>query len=122
MYPYNLCYYAVAASNIIIAHPGQDVELSCSLGETSGSIRWLVDHNGPYGVNSLRGGILDGYSAHADSTSIIIQNIMMNDSRNGTEYQCETTRNTMIQPSDTVYLLYVAGEFQHIRRWISLIL
>ena len=118
-------FYTVAASNIIIAHPGQDVELSCSLGETSGSkviIRWLVDHNGPYGINSLRNGILDGYSAHADSTSIIIHNIMMNDSRNGTEYQCETTRNNMIQLSDTVYLLYVAGEFQHIRRWISLIL
>ena len=117
MYAYNLYYYTVAAQERVFAHPGQDVELSCSLGETTGgrrSIGWLVDHWGPYGVSSIRSGILTGYSAHADSTSIIILNIMMNDSRNGTEHQCVTiSSNMMVQDySDTIFLLYVAGEYQ----------
>ena len=119
MYAYNLYYYTVATQEEIIAHPGQDVELPCNLGETTGGrqiIGWLVYNMGPYGVSSLRGGILTGYSAHADSTSIIIENIMMNDSRNGTEHQCvKMSFNMMIQDySDTIFLLYVAGEYQHI--------
>ena len=113
-------YYTVAASQErVVVHPGQDVELSCSFGETTESkqsIGWLVNYQGPYGVNSLRSGLQDGYSAHIDSTSIIILNIMMNDSRNGTEYQCVTMNaNMMIQASsDTIFLFYVAGEYQHI--------
>ena len=85
------------------------------LGQTTGSTRnytgWLVDNLGPYGINSLRFGLLTGYSTHAGSTSIIIENIMiMNDSRNGTdhEHQCVTMGNMMIQDySDTIFLLYV---------------
>ena len=132
MYAYNLCYYytvaAQQARKIVIAHPGQGVELSCSLGETTENrkiIAWKVDNVGPYTVNSLRNGILIGYSAHTHSTSIIIQNIMMNDRRNGTEYYCViiTNSNVVLQESDTVFQLYVAGEFQHnIRRWILLML
>ena len=102
--------------NIVIsAHPGQDVELSCSFGETTGNtqtIGWLVGGGGPYGINSLSNRVLVGYSAHTHSTSIIIQNITMNDSRNGTEYQCVTIINdNVIQlRSDTVFQLHVAGE------------
>ena len=119
----NLCYYAVAAQEshiIVTAHPGQIVELSCSLANTTGNrqtIAWRVDNMGPYTINSLRSGILTGYSSHILGTSIIIQNIMMNDSRNGTEYQCVTiiiNSNVLLQEGDTVYQLYVAGEFQHI--------
>ena len=103
------------ATNIVItsAHPGQDVELTCSLDKTTDrQIKgWLIDHTGPYGVNSLLNGILDGYSTDFGN-SIIILNIMMNDSRNGTEYQCVImTTDMMIQEeSDTVFLLHVAGE------------
>ena len=121
MYACNLCYYTVAAQearNIFIAHPGQSFELLCNLANTTGNrqtIAWRVDNMGPYTVNSLRNGILVGYSAHADSTSIIIQNIMMNDSRNGTQYQCVIIRNrysNVVLHDGEVLQLYVAGEFQ----------
>ena len=123
MYAYSLCYYTVAAQeghNIMIAYPGENVELSCSLAETTGNtqnIRWLVGGEGPYGANSLFSGILTGYSANLDTTSIIIQNITMNDSRNGTEYQCVTASNlNVIQKEGDTVQLYVAGEYQHILR------
>ena len=67
---------------------------------------------GPYGVNSLHNGILDGYSAHAHTTSIIILNIMMNDGRNGTEYQCGMIRGLFLEQESDAILLYVAGGFQ----------
>ena len=115
-----MCYYTVAAHegyNTVIAHPGSFVELSCNLVRTTRNlnIRWLVDYSGPYGINALYNGLLDGYSASAHTTSIIILNIMMNDSRNGTEYQCVSmSYNNMIeQVSDIIFLLYVTGKFQH---------
>ena len=105
----------VSAQKGISAHPGQDVELSCSLAEISENrqiIGWILGNLGHHGVNSILNGRLAGYSAHTHSTSIIIQNITMNDSRNGTEYQCVTiTNDNVIQRwSDTVFQLYVAGE------------
>ena len=66
----NLYYYVVAA-NTVIAHPGQDVELSCSLATLEGT-GWLVGNEGPYGVSSLLNGILDGYSAHIQTNSLMI--------------------------------------------------
>ena len=113
---YNLfsIFYAVAvtAGPIVIAHPGQDVELICNSG--LGNIGWLVDHTGPYGVSSLHNGILDGYSAHFHTASIIILNIMMNDSRNGTEYQCGIIyiRGLFLEHESDPITLYVTGEFQ----------
>ena len=101
--------------NTVIAHPGQNVELLCSIGETTGgmhNIGWLVDGIGPFGVNSLLNGILDGYSAHAHTTSIIILNITMNDSRNGTEYRCGIIRDSFLAQENDSILLYVTGEFQ----------
>ena len=84
------------------------VGLDQTTGSTRNYIGWLVDNLGPYGINSLRFGLLTGYSTHADGTSIIIENIMMNDSRNGTEHQCVTMGNMMIQDySDTIFLLRV---------------
>ena len=73
---------AQEARNIFIVHPGQNVKLSCSLANTTENrqiIGWLVDHNGPYRVNSLRSRILAGYSSNILGISIIIQNIMIND-------------------------------------------
>ena len=96
---------------IISARPGQDVELTCSLGKSTENrhIGWMIEYTGPYGVNALLNGILDGYSADL-GTSIIIENIMMNDSRNGTEYQCVTIGMTTQQESHIVFLLHVTGE------------
>ena len=82
--------------------------------------RWLVNHTaGPYGVNALRNDILTGYSAALDSSNLIVENIMMNDVRNDSDYRCVIiSQNTSIQhpsilrESDPT-LLYVAGEYQY---------
>ena len=87
------CIYYVAAAQegpgIVIAHPGQDVELLCSVTVTdSGSqAAWLINNNmGPYRVNAIRAGLLAGYAATLISNNLIVLNIMMNDDRNGSNY------------------------------------
>lgn len=98
--------------NIVIAYPGQEVELICSLGWISGSTEWIINNMGPYGVSSLYNGLIDGYSASTHTNSIIILNITMNDSRNaGTEYQCGIFSGSFSLWDDLI-TLYVAGEFQ----------
>ena len=87
------CTCTVAAQEgpgMVIAHPGQDVELLCTVTVTSPNqtTGWLVDNMGPYRVNAIRGGVLTGYTATLDSSNLIVENIMMNDGRNGTEYIC----------------------------------
>ena len=69
-------------------------------------VEWLINHMGPYGVSALYNGIVRGYSTNLQNNNLIIENIMMNDFRNNTEYTCE--RNT--QTSDPT-ILYVAGEY-----------
>jgi len=72
--------------------------------------RWEIGHAGLYGVNALLNGQLPGYSTN--ERNIIVENIMMNDSRNGTEYRCMLFNNmgTMLNESDPI-ILYVAGEY-----------
>ena len=106
-----MCYYIVAANRVVIAHPGQDVELTCSL-ESDVMIGWIVGNMGPYSVNALHNGILDGYSANIHTTSIIILNILMKDSRNGTEYRCGIVRDAFLESESDAITLYVAGELQ----------
>ena len=88
---------------------------------TSGSqtTGWLVNNMGPYRINALRNGILTGYSATLDSNNLIVENIMMNDVRNGSEYRCVIipaqgmiTISNIIDESDPT-ILYVAGEYQY---------
>ena len=67
---------------------------------------------GPYTVMSLQNGIRDGYSRSGNN--LIVENIMMNDDRNNTEYRCViTTQDTtaVLRESDPAFL-YVAGEYQ----------
>ena len=54
---------------------------------TSQTTGWLVN-NEPYRINSLCNGILTGYSATLGGGNLIVENIMMNDVRNGSEYIC----------------------------------
>ena len=122
-----LCYTCtvVAAQEgpgIVIAHPGQDVELLCTVTVTSTSqtTGWLVNNMGPYRINSIRIGILTGHSATLDNSNLIVENIMMNDVRNGSEYRCVilpaqgmATFADIIDESDPT-ILYVAGEYQSI--------
>ena len=107
---------------IVIVYPdGQDVELLCGLRRPSGneSAAWTIDQAGPYGVNSLANGILDGYSADLLSNNLLIKNITTNDDRNNTEYQCVTftpgtfVGDEQIVESGDVIILYVAGEYQY---------
>ena len=111
-------YLTVAAQEspgIVIAHPGQDVELLCTLGLPSTNQHaptWIIGHRF-YGVQALIGGILDGYIADNNNNNLIVENIMMNDNRNNTEYQCVIVLSgtmTIVNSSDPT-ILYVAGKF-----------
>ena len=71
---------------------------------------------GPYRINFLRSGILTGYTATLDSNNLIVENIMMNDVRNGSEYRCVIipaqgmiTVADIVEESDPT-TLYVSGE------------
>ena len=96
---------------IVIAYPGQNVTLSCSIASVStkdATIGWSIDDTGPYGLNALHNGRVPGYSTYLDKTDLIIENIMMNDNRNDTEYRCMILQNTTIRSNATT--LYVTGK------------
>ena len=108
----------VQGAGIVIAHPGKDVELLCDV-TPSGDQKtaWVIDiARGPYTSSQLHNGILAEYSSNG--SNLIIENIMMNDDRNNTEYSCVTVSSTVSQPtiidiideSDPT-ILYVAGEY-----------
>ena len=69
-----------------------------------------------YNTAIIHNGILTGYSSNGNN--LIIENIMMNDDRNNTEYSCVTVASTVSNPtiadiigeSDST-ILYVAGEY-----------
>ena len=69
------------------------------------------DHVRPYKVDTLKYGIWAGYSANGNN--LIVENIMMNDYRNDTEYSCVIITQgikTILHESDPT-ILYVAGEY-----------
>ena len=118
--------FTVAAQegpDIVIAHPGQDVEILCTVTVTSDTqaAAWLINYNiRPYRIGSIRGGILAGYTGRLGSHNLIVENIMMNDDRNGSDYRCvivpaqgELTLADIIEESDPT-ILYVAGEFNYL--------
>ena len=104
--------------NVVIAHPGQDAKLLCTVTPSdSHTTAWIID-NVLYTVQGLHDGILTGYSSNGND--LIIENIMMNDDRNETEYSCGTVSNTVSQPTildiineNDPTILYVAGEYQY---------
>ena len=105
---------------IVIVHPaGQDVELLCTVMTSSNSeaVAWTINHGTPYTVSGLLNGIVAGYSSNWNN--LIVQNIMMNDDRNKTQYRCviiTVGTTTILRSSDTT-ILYVAGEYQYIRSY-----
>ena len=113
-----LYWFTVAAqgTSIVIAHPGQDVELLCTVTPSNGlTAAWIIYHV-LYTVQLLHNGILAEYSTNGNN--LIIENIMMNDDRNGTEYSCVTIPSTVSQPSlshiideSDPTILHVAGEY-----------
>ena len=99
----------------VTAHPGQNVELLCTVTPSgSQTAAWIINHV-VYTVQQLHNGILTGYSSNGNN--LIIENIMMNDDRNDTQYSCGTVLSTVSNPtvadiedeSDPI-ILYIAGE------------
>ena len=115
-----ILYFTVAAQQgpgIVIAHPGQDSELLCNVTPSGGQAAAWIINNVAYSLQQLYNGILTGYSTNGNN--LIIENIMMNDDRNGTVYICVTVSSTVSQPTFTDIIdesdptiLYVAGEYQ----------
>ena len=73
-------------------------------------------------MNALRNGILPGHSATLGSINLIVENIMMYDVRNDSDYRCviistyyryPLTLADIIDESDPI-ILYVTGEYLHI--------
>ena len=101
---------------IVIVYPGQGVELLCAITPSRNQITaWIID-NVVYTAQQLHNGILTAYSINGNN--LIIENIMMNDNRNDTEYSCVTVSSTVSQLSiydivdeSDLTILYVAGEF-----------
>ena len=71
---------------------------------------WIINQLGPYGKNALRNGILTGYHTTLNNDNLIVENIVMNDIRNDTEYRCVITENGIIQDQSDPIFLYVAGK------------
>ena len=105
----------------VTAHPGQDVELLCTVTEDSTALTegWLVNNMGPYKINAIHHGILSGHNASMDGGNLMVQNITTNDNRSGSEYICviipaegSVTIADIIYWSDPTFL-YVSGEYRH---------
>ena len=100
----------VAAQNIIIAFPGQnvDVELMCDVTGDVGTA-WRI--NGAlHSPSELFAGVVAGHNI--SGRNLIIEDIIMNDVRNDSQYQCEIVQ---IPPDPNIVgnltILYVAGEY-----------
>ena len=118
------CCITVAAQNDveqrITVHPaGQDVELMYTLRQpfqSNESAGWIIHHSIPRGISFLVNGGERGYSADLLNNNLIIENIIMNDSRNESEYQCVITRtdgfNDQVVERGDIIILHVAGEYQ----------
>ena len=91
------------------------MELECTVTPSGSEIAvWIINHMF-YTAQQLRHDILTGYSTNGNN--LTIENIMMNDGRNDTEYQCGTISSTANQPTEAnivdkshPILLYIAGE------------
>ena len=85
-----------------MAHPGQDVELTCDV--TGGTASWFIVGLGPYSVSQLFSGTVTGYNSSGNN--LVIKDIVMKDPRNNNEYQCTTYSVN----GDPIFLR-VAGEY-----------
>ena len=84
----NVFTVAAQGPDMVIAYPGQDLELLCTVtvSSTNEAVAWIVNHGGPYSLNALNSGLLSGYSVNG--SNLVVEDIMINDPRNGNEYRC----------------------------------
>ena len=90
----------------------------------SGSTAWRINGSLPaYSLSNLRDGAAPGHNV-SGRNNIVIEDIMMNDVRNGSQYQCEINSDDFLNSVlGNLTILYVAGEFKdlmHICIWYSL--
>ena len=117
-----MCKFSVAAQqgfSSVIAYPGQNVELLCTVTPSESQIAAWTINNILYTLQQLRDGILNGYSPNGNN--LMIENIMMNDDRNDTKYSCGIVPSRLSNPTlagivdeSNPTILYVAGEYQYI--------
>ena len=99
------------AQNIDITHialPGYNVELPCDVDGQEESTVWQINGTSHL-LNDLFAGAVAGHSL--SGRNIVVEDIMMNDVRNGNQYRCvvlQTPPTPNIMGSLTA--LYVAGE------------
>ena len=96
---------------VVIAHPGQDVELLCAVTMTSGNptVSWMINDMTPIGLATLHTGRQAGYSSNGNN--LIVENVTMNDVRNGSNYNCVITSRIAILRQSNSTILYIAGEY-----------
>ena len=106
---------------MVIAHPGEDFELMCAITSSKHQIvSWIINGMGPYEVSALLSGTLAGYSSNENN--LIVQNLMMNDVRNGSSYSCVINLTIAILRQSNLTLLHVDGKYFKCINMISLLL
>ena len=105
--------FTVDAQNIVIAHPGLDVELLCDV-TGAGLIAWRINGSSPtHTLNDLSIGLVANHNING--RNILVEDIMMNDIRNGSQYQCVILQNPPnLDIEGNITILYVAGEYKDI--------
>ena len=111
---FTFCYFIAISYKNVIAHPGQDVELTCNV--TGGTASWFINGQGPYTVPQLFSGTVTGYNTSGNN--LIIKDIVMNDHRNNNEYQC-IIQSVII--GDLLFLR-VAGEFTYVYAYYNYVM
>ena len=106
---YILTYVGAAqfGPGIVVAHPGQTVEILCNF---TGLVYWIINGQ-QYSLSTLFNGSLPGHNVNG--SSIIVDEIVMNDPRNGSDYICVFPQlppalDIRSDPTN----LYVAGEYK----------
>ena len=74
---------------------------------------WIINGMRPYNIQLLRNGILDGYGGTFGSDNLIVEDIIMNDARNDSNFTCvvvsRDNETTILGCSDPT-ILYIAGK------------
>ena len=99
--------FTVVAQDIVnIAHPGQNFELMCDVSGTESETNWRINGSSLISLNDLSDVLIPGHTI--SGRNIVVENIMMNDVRNGSRYQCIVLAISITPGNLTI--LYVAGE------------
>ena len=109
----NIVIFIVGAQDIVIAHPGPDIELPCDV-TGAGVIAWQINESlSAHSLNDLSMGLVANHSA--SGRNILVEDIMMNDIRNGSQYQCVILQNPPnLDIEGNITILYVAGECKYL--------